>query len=286
MGAIWGSSFFAIKISVETINPISVAGGRLLIASFILFIVFKIKKLSFDLEVKTILLILLIGLLGNLLPFFLISWSEQFIQSNTTGLLMSVGPIFALIFAHFMTQDDKFSYNKFFAILVGMIGVLFIFGFESLKGLFSKNYLLIIPKFSVILAVLGYVISSIIAYNLKKINIITLTTLVTFSAAFMSIPFIFLIEYKYPSSPSINSFIALLYLGIFPTAIAFLIRFYIISQSGPIYLSYVSYLIPGFAILWGFIFLGENISLDLLIGLLFILLGIFLSQKEINVKNN
>ena len=68
-----------------------------------------------------------------LLPFFLISWSEQFIQSNTTGLLMSVGPIFALILAHFMTHDDKFSLQKMIAILVGLIGVLFIFGYLNYR---------------------------------------------------------------------------------------------------------------------------------------------------------
>ena len=86
--------------------------------------------------------------------------------------------------------------------------------------------------------------------------------------------------------PSIKSLIALTYLGFFPTAIAYLLRFHIISKAGPIFLSYVSYLIPGFAIFWGFIFLGENISIDMLIGLLFILSGIFLSQKYVSVKNS
>ena len=188
LGAIWGSSFFAIKISIETLHPITVASGRLIIAAFVLYIFFKLKKLSFSPDLKTIFIILLIGFLGNFLPFFLISWSEQFIQSNTAGLLMSVGPIFALILAHFMTHDDKFSYNKLFAIIVGLIGVFFILGFDSLKAMFSTNYFLIVPKLTVILAVLGYVISSIIAYNLKKINTVTLATFAMISAAIISIP--------------------------------------------------------------------------------------------------
>ena len=286
LGAIWGSSFFAIKISVDTIHPITVASGRLIIAAIILYIYFRIKKLSFKPDLKTILTIILIGFLGNFIPFFLISWSEKFIQSNTAGLLMSVGPIFALILAHLFTQDDKFSYNKLFAIVVGLIGVLFILGFDSLKELYSKNYFLIIPKLTVILAVLGYVISSIIAYNLKKINIITLTTFITISAAIISIPFLFVVELQNHTLPSKNSFFALIYLGFFPTAIAFLLRFYIISKAGPIYLSYVSYLIPGFAIFWGFIFLGENISVATLIGIFFIFIGIYLSQKNVSVKNS
>ena len=286
LGAIWGSSFFAIKISVETLDPITVASGRLIIAAFVLYIYFKIKKLFFSPDLKTIFILLLIGFLGNFLPFFLISWSEQFIQSNTAGLLMSVGPIFALILAHFMTRDDKFSYNKLFAIIVGLIGVFFILSFDSFKGMFSTDYFLIVPKLTVILAVLGYVISSIIAYNLKKINTVTLTTFAMISAAIISLPFMVFVEYQNNSLPSKNSLLALIYLGLFPTAIAYLLRFHIISKAGPIFLSYVSYLIPGFAIFWGFIFLGENISIDMLIGLIFILSGIFLSQKNVSVKNS
>ena len=286
MSAIWGSSFFAIKISVEFLDPVSVASGRLIIAAVVLYIYFRIKKLRFNPDLKTIFIIFGIGLLGNFLPFFLISWSEQFIQSNTTGLLMSVGPIFALILSHFMTQDQKFSYNKLFAILIGLTGVLFILGFGSLIGLLSNNYFLIVPKLTVILAVLGYVISSIFAYNLKKINIITLTTFVTISAAIISIPFMLFVEFHNPSTISSKSLTALIYLGLFPTAIAFLIRFHIISKAGPIYLSYVSYLIPIFAIFWGFVFLGEDIAINSLIGLFFILIGIYLGQKNISLKKN
>ena len=286
LSAIWGSSFFAIKISVESLDPVSVASGRLIIAAVVLYIYFRIKKLRFNPDLKTIFIIFGIGLLGNFLPFFLISWSEQFIQSNTTGLLMSVGPIFALILSHFMTQDQKFSYNKLFAILIGLTGVLFILGFGSLIGLLSNNYFLIVPKLTVILAVLGYVISSIFAYNLKKINIITLTTFVTISAAIISIPFMLFVEFHNPSTISSKSLTALIYLGLFPTAIAFLIRFHIISKAGPIYLSYVSYLIPIFAIFWGFVFLGEDIAINSLIGLFFILIGIYLGQKNISLKKN
>ena len=87
------------------------------------------------------------------------------------------------------------------------------------------------------------------------------------------------------SKPTGKSFIALIYLGIFPTALAFLLRFYIISKAGPIFLSYVAYLIPCFAIFWGFIILGENISVNITIGLLFILIGTFIGQKTTSVIN-
>ena len=64
------------------------------------------------------------------------------------------------------------------------------------------------------------------------------------------------------------------------------IGFHLISIAGPVYLSYVSYLIPGFAIIWGYIFLNENVSIDNLLGLIFIFIGIYFSQKHVNVKKN
>ena len=280
LSAIWGSAFFAIKISVETINPITVASLRLIIGSIILFLYFKYKDLKFIYSKKIIFQIFLIGFIGNFIPFSLISWSEMYIQSNTAGLLLSVAPILTLIFSHFLTKDDKFSLLKFLSIIIGLIGVLFIFDIQNLiyKSDSSK---FIIPKLFIIIAAFGYVISSILAYNMRHMNSVTLTTFVTIFAALISIPFLIYFEFKSISSYSLNSMISLFYLGAFPTALAFLIRFHIIAKAGPIFLSYVAYLIPVFAILWGYIFLNEKINSSTLVGVILILLGVFISQKNL-----
>mgnify|MGYP001445680769 FL=1 len=278
LSAIWGSAFFAIKISVETINPITVASLRLIIGSIILFLYFKYKDLKFIYSKKIIFQIFLIGLIGNFIPFSLISWSEMYIQSNTAGLLLSVAPILTLIFSHFLTKDDKFSLLKFLSIIIGLIGVLFIFDIQNLIYN-SDSSKFIIPKLFIIIAAFGYVISSILAYNMRHMNSVTLTTFVTIFAALISIPFLIYFEFKSISSYSFNSMISLFYLGAFPTALAFLIRFHIIAKAGPIFLSYVAYLIPVFAILWGYIFLNEKINSSTLVGVILILLGVFISQK-------
>ena len=88
-------------------------------------------------------------------------------------------------------------------------------------------------------------------------------------------------ELQNKSSYSLDSALSLIYLGAFPTALAFLIRFYIISKAGPIFLSYVAYLIPVFAIIWGYVFLGEKISTTTFFGVGLVLLGVFISQKNL-----
>jgi len=97
----------------------------------------------------------------------------------------------------------------------------------------------------------------------------------------LSVPFMIYIEIYSPSSLNAKSLLSIFYLGLFPTAIAFQLRFHIISKAGPIFLSYVAYLIPAFAILWGYLFLNEKINLDTLIGVILILIGVFISQKNI-----
>ena len=64
-----------------------------------------------------------------------------------------------------------------------------------------------------------------------------------------------------------NSVYAIIYLGIFPTAIAFQFRYYITKTSGPVFLSYVAYLIPVFAVIWGYLLLSEKIGLNSFIGI-------------------
>ncbi len=280
LSAIWGSAFFAIKLSINYFHPVSVASLRLIIGAIFLFLFFSYKKYSFNFFKKNFFIIILIGFIGNFIPFFLISWSEQYIQSNTAALLLSIAPIFTLILSHFMTYDDKFSLFKLISIIIGFIGVLFIFDIQTLFSMSYGNLNSVVPKLAVILAALGYVISSILAYNLKKVNIIELTTFATISAALISIPFMIYYEINFPSNYEFRYFIPIIYLGLFPTAIAFIIRFHIISKAGPVFLSYVAYLIPAFAILFGYIFLNEKINFSSQIGIILILLGVYFGQKK------
>lgn len=231
------------------------------------------------------LLIFLIGIIGNFIPFSLISWSETYIQSNTAGLLLSIAPILTLVFSHFFTKDDKFNLLKFLGISIGLVGTIFLLGLNDLSLFFEGNFILI-PKFAVMFAALGYVISSIIAYNLKNVNILALTTLTTCFAALISIPFSLIYEFNNYTAPSLISLISVIYLGIMPTAIAFLLRFHLISIAGPVFLSYVAYLIPIFSIFWGYVFLGETVKMEQIIAIVFIFLGIYVGQKGSNVKND
>ena len=292
LSAIWGSAFFAIKIGLESFSPITVASLRLSIASLFLLFFFYIQKKKIFFTAQIIYLLIIIGIIGNFIPFFLISWAEQYIPSSTAGMLMAIGPIITLVMSHFLTKSDKFTIIKFISISIGFIGVLFIFSTNSFGNLLEYNFIDLIAKFLVIIAAFGYMLSNIIAYEkLNQLDSFSITTFATTFGAIFSIPF-FLIDISfnnYNYTFNYNSILAVIYLGIFPTAIAFQFRYYITKTSGPVFLSYVAYLIPAFALIWGYILLSEKIGLNSLIGILLILIGVYLGQNrsmgEITKKN-
>ena len=281
LSAIWGSAFIAIKLSLEYFAPVSVASYRLIIASIFLLIFYIIGQYKTLLSKKDLLMLIFVGVVGNFLPFYLISWSEQFIQSSTAGILMGIGPILTLVLSHFLTKDDKINSVKLISIIVGFIGVLFIFEIDSLFSFQSSNSLQLISKFLIIIAALGYMISNIVAYNtLKHIDSFSITFFATFFGALISIPFLIFSEFNQPSYFNIKSILPILYLGIFPTALAFQLRYHITKTSGPVFLSYVAYLIPIFALIWGFILLSEKIYLSSILGITLILIGVFIGRKN------
>ena len=191
LSAIWGSAFFAIKVSLNGFSPIAVASLRLIIASVFLLIIYYIQKKQIFFTKQIFTLLVIIGIVGNFIPFFLISWAEQFIQSSTAGMLMAIGPIITLIMSHFLTSDDKFNFYKFLSVIVGLVGVLFIFNVKSLDSLLISSSLELFAKCLVILAAFGYMFSNILAYEkLKKIDSFTITTFATTFGAIFSLPFL------------------------------------------------------------------------------------------------
>ena len=112
------------------------------------------------------------------------------------------------------------------------------------------------------------------------LSVFLITFFATFFGALVSIPFLIASEISYPSTISFESVLPILYLGFFPTAIAFQLRYHITKTSGPVFLSYVAYLIPIFAIIWGFILLSEKINYTSVIGIILILCGVYVGRKN------
>ena len=190
---------------------------------------------------------------------------------------MSTTPLSSTVLAHFYTKNEKFNIIKTIGILIGFSGIIF---------LFSDNILIDQNNFtSALLILLGstcYVVGGVLTLKISKKKNENVTGSILIWAIIILFPLVVLIEQPWESIPRTDSLISVIYLGIVPTGIAWLLRFRILTQNGLIFQSQVSYLIPLFGVILGYIFLEELITIKVLISLLAVCIGIYFVRKGDN----
>ncbi len=277
LGAIWGSSFQAIKFALEGYGPFSVAAGRIFLAAIIITLYALARGHKFPRDPRSLTLLFIVGFFNCALPFFLISWGEQDLDSGRTAIFMATGPLIALGIAHFSTTDERLTLFKASGFLMGFIGVLLVIGLETFQGE-AKDLL---PQLAIICAATSYAISGAIAKKIENIASSMFTACVLISASLMTVPASLLIEAPFAvdlTEISQSPLLAILYLGVVPTGLAFLIRFHLLRNVGYTFISQVGYLIPMYGVLFGTIVFDEVITQTIILGLVLILAGVVISR--------
>ena len=274
LSLIWASAFFNIKIATESFGPITIAFLRVFFGSIPVLILCFYKKITIEAFSKDWYWFMLIGLINLVIPFFLIAYGVKSVQSNLAAILMSTTPLSSTILGHFYTKDEKFNFVKTIGILIGFAGIIY---------LFSDNILIDENNFSsAILILLGstcYVIGGVLTLKISKKRNENVTGSILIWATLILLPLTCIIELPSQIIPSFNSSFSVIYLGIVPTGLAWLLRFRILKKNGLIFQSQVSYLIPIFGIILGYLFLKELITYKVLISLIAVVIGIYFVRK-------
>jgi len=276
LGLIWGSSFLFIKFTVISLEPITAVLLRMTIAASCLFVYFKIQKIILPLEKKDIINYFAIAILGNALPFVLVTWAEVSINTNVTGIIMGLMPIITVFLAYFFVKEEKINVYTFIGILLGFGGLFFLL--EIVKN-GNNNFFF---QGAVILAAISFATATIYTRKIPNFQPIYILTGSTYFAFLMLIPLAFIFEDPLNTSATSQSIIFGIVLGILNTAIGGLIFFKLIKLSGAAFTSTVNFIVPFIAIIWGYVFLSESLNTNQLVGFLFILTGIYLVKKSIN----
>ena len=275
LGLIWGSSFFNIKIATYSYDPFTLALIRVIFASIPLFLLCKYKNIKIEAFSKNWKPYALIGLCNIAIPFTLIAVGTAKINSYLAAMLMSTTPMSGSILAHFFTKDEKITLLKSIGILIGFIGILFLF-FDKLI-INQSNYIY------VLITILGstfYSIGGILTLRLKTKGNENVTTSTTLWSVIFLLPLSLFFEAPWQLNPSLESTLALLYLGVVATGLAWLIRFRILTVNGLVFQTQVAYLIPIFGVLFGYFLMDEIITWRVLISLIIIILGIYIVKKN------
>lgn len=120
---IWGSTWLFIKLGLEALPPITFAGIRFVIASLILFVIVKVRRLSLPRNHADWIMLVVTGVLSFSLNYASVFWGEQYISSGLAALLQATIPAFGLVFAHFSLPGEQLTPGKIFGVVMGIAGV-------------------------------------------------------------------------------------------------------------------------------------------------------------------
>jgi drug/metabolite transporter (DMT)-like permease len=278
LAIIWGSAFLVIKVVVPDTGPLWLATLRVLIA-FIVLLPFALRKgLIWPKDIRQWRLICVIMLLNVVVPFFLISWAEQYIDAGVASLLMGIGPFMALIGSHFMTHDDRLSKRKIIGALFGFSGILVLVGWDALQGLGDN----LLGQGAAMLGAMCYVTSSLLIRKLNGFPPVRLSALILGLSSLTLLALSFAIP-GLPANPfSSQSWLGLIYLGVFPSALGYVLRYYLIQSIGVSTFASSLNLIPVFGVLLSAVLLGEVLSPTVFVSLTLIVTGLFILRRGHN----
>ena len=275
LGAIWGSSFFNIKIATHSYEPFALATIRVFFATVFMVIVSKIYKakiLAFGNQWKTY---AIVGLCNIAIPFSLIAIGTKRVDSYLAAILMSTTPMSGSILAHFFTDDEKMTIKKSLGILIGFLGILLLFFDKLVVNENNILFVLIILLGSTFYCVAGLLILK----NLKNAGNLNVTSSTLLWSLIFLIPVTFVFENPFESTPTLYSTFSLIYLGVAATGFAWWLRFRILAKNGLVFQTQVAYLIPIFGVIFGALILKEQITWKVLLSLIIIITGIFIVKK-------
>ena len=285
LGFIWGSSFLFTEILLNYINPVLIVFFRVSLASIILIIyVFFFTNLKFNFSKEILLIFFTMGLLNNVIPFLLIAFAQETITGGLASILNANTSFFTIFLASLFLKDEKLTNYRLLGIIIGIIGVVVIVGFENLSEFKNYNFGIVLMLFSC----LSYSFAGIFAKT-KLTNIhptISATGMLSMSTIIL---FPFIIIYNGNELININSTV-LYYSCMFAficSVLAYFLYFKILETNGAGNLLICTIIIPPSSILLNAFFINEIIKIYELIGLMIITAGlIILDGRIINFIKN
>lgn len=259
----WGSSFLWIKIAVAEIGPFTLVALRLFFGVLGLSLVVWIGRPAWPKRRGEWITLAVLGLTNTAAPFVLISWGEQFIDSAVASVYNSTVPLFTVLIAHLFLREERFSLLRMIGVVIGFLGVVLIFARDLAQGF----RLGLLGQGAVLLAALLYGASAVLTRrNTKQIDrrlIALLPLLVADSLAWggavtVEAPL------QLPQLPI--TWVAAVWLGLIGSFVAYLLYFHLVHNIGPTRAAMVTYTFPVSGLMLGALFLGEQISLNLVAG--------------------
>ena len=281
LAAVWGASYLFIKVAVEEIEPAPMMAVRTLLAAAVLvaYLLLRLGWADTQADLRAAWRhCAVLGVLNAALPFWLIAWGEQHIDSGLAAVVQASVPIFNAMIALRVLPHERLSGTRALGLAVGILGVAVVTGIHPGGGWWA-----VAGAFAVVVSSLSYASAGV--YGQLAVSDTAGPVLAAGSmlvGGLILLPFAVLqLPNSTPGWEAVSSLLALTLLG---TALAQLVLFRILALHGSARLSLVTYLMPGFAIVYGAAILDEEITVTMLGGLALILAGVALASGALRLR--
>jgi drug/metabolite transporter (DMT)-like permease len=273
LAVLWGGSFFFNGVAVRELPVFTIVVSRVGLAALILLLALKLRAERLPTDRKVWMAFFGMGLLNNAIPFSLIVWGQQQIASAVASILNASTPLFTVLFAHFLTSDEKMTRGKLAGVVIGFVGVAIMVGSDAWQALGGH----VLAQLLCLAGAISYAFAGIFGRRFQSMDITPMTAATgqVVASSLLLVPAMLLIDRPWTlDTPSMAAVGALIGLAALSTALAYILYFRILSTAGATNLLLVTFLIPVSAILLGTLFLNEGLLPKHIAGMALIGIGL------------
>lgn len=278
LALLWGPSFLVIKIGLEDIPPITLAAARVAIAAVVLYGLVRLSGARMPRDAGFWKRFTVMGIIANVVPFSLLMLGETVAPSSIAAIFNGFAPVVTVIVAHLVIPEERITPLTSIGILLGFAGILLLFLPTAMEGVEGNDVLLGMLAFTGMS--IGYGVS--VVYSRVKLRgrpRYVGPTAQLASASLFLIPIALLAEGSRLHIPNLDSTLALLWLALVATALAYVVYYALLEIAGATFLSLVTFLIPPIGVLLGVLLLGETLEWNAILGCGLILGGVGFVRK-------
>ncbi|MBI2357568.1 MAG: EamA family transporter [Deltaproteobacteria bacterium] len=276
LAALWGGSFLFMRVAAPEFGPVPLMALRVTIAGLFLLPAYwmKYRLAEWKANAKQI---FILGIIHSAVPFPLLAYSTLSLTAGFTSILNSTAPLFAAIVG-WLWLKDRLTVARVVGLVLGFLGVMVLLWDKASFKAGGSDLAVAAALTAALLYGIGANYSN---RRLRGLQPLVVTTGSQFSAALFLLPFAF---WAVPSTvPGFKAWASVIALGVICTGIAYLLYFRLIANLGATGAIAVTFLMPVFGMLWGWLFLHEPVTGHMLAATAIILMGTALTTGLIKL---
>ena len=271
LAVLWGGSFFFAKVALDEIGPLTLVLGRVALAAAALWLVVIARGLARPRGRGVWRDLFIMGALNNALPFSLIFWGQTTIASGLASILNATTPVFTVVLAHYLTQDERMTANRLAGVVLGLVGVAVLIGPDAIAGLGGG----VAAQLACIAAAVCYACAGIFGRRFRQLPATFTAAGQLTASSILMLPVALLVELPWTMAmPGAATWGALAALALVSTAAGYVIYFRILAVAGATNILLVTLLMPVSALWLGTTILGERLDSRHFLGMALIGLGL------------